>query len=115
MQKGKYFKYKVKVIAKGFFQTFGIDYNDTFSLIIKYDPIWSVLTIVVAEDFDIIQFDIRIAFLYVDLNEKIYMCQPEGLVVLGNEDKVCLFHKSLYGLKQANRKWNKRFNNFLVF
>ncbi len=66
----------MKVIAKGFFQTFGIDYNDTFSLVIQYDSIWNVLVIVVIEDFDIIQFDIKTAFLYVDLNEKIHMCQP---------------------------------------
>jgi hypothetical protein len=64
----------MRVVAKGFFQTFGIDYNDTFSLVVKYDSIWNVLAIVVAEDFDIIQFDIKISFLYVDLNEEIYMC-----------------------------------------
>jgi hypothetical protein len=64
----------MRVVAKGFFQTFGIDYNDIFSLVIKYDSTWSVLVIVVTEDFDIIQFDIKTIFFYVDLNEKIYMC-----------------------------------------
>jgi hypothetical protein len=64
----------VRVITKGFSQTFDIDYDDTFSPIVKYDSIWSVLTIAVDKDLDIIQFDIKTAFLYVDLNEEIYMC-----------------------------------------
>ncbi len=71
---GEMYKCKVRVVAKGFFQTFSIDYDDTFSLVIKYDSIWSVLVIIIIEDFDIIQFDSKIAFFYVDLNEKIYMC-----------------------------------------
>jgi hypothetical protein len=61
------------------------------------------LVIVVTEDIDIIQFDIKTTFFYVDLNEKIYMCQPEGLFVPRSENKVCLLHKSSYGLKQARR------------
>lgn len=101
---GKIYKCKVRVVTKGFFQTFSIDYNDIFSLVIKYDSIWSVLVIVVTKDFDIIQFDIKISFFYVDLNEDIYTCQPEGLVVPRSENKVCLFHKSPYGLKQAKRE-----------
>jgi hypothetical protein len=73
-----------------------------------------VLAIVPIEDLDIVQFDINTAFLYVDLNEEIYMCQLEGLVVLGSENKICLFHKSQYGLKQISEEWNKSFNNYLV-
>jgi hypothetical protein len=104
----------MKVVTKGFFQTFNIDYNDIFSPIIKYDSIWSVLAIIARKDLDIIQFEIKITFLYVDLNEEIYICQPESLIVGGSEDKVCLFHKSVYGFKQASKEWNKWFNDFLV-
>jgi hypothetical protein len=70
---GKIYKYKVKVVTKGFSQTFDIDYDDIFSPIVKYDSIWSVLAIVIDEDLNIIQFDIKTTFLYVDLNENIYM------------------------------------------
>lgn len=71
---GKISKYKVKVVTKGFSQTFNIDYNDTFSPIVKYDSMWGVLTIVANKDFDIIQFEIKTTFLYADLNEEIYTC-----------------------------------------
>jgi hypothetical protein len=61
-----------------------------------------------------IQLDIKTAFLYGDLQEEIYMEQPEGFVVPGKEDQVCRLLKSIYGLKQASRAWNKKFHDFIL-
>jgi hypothetical protein len=60
------------------------------------------------------QFDIKIAYLYAYLKGEIYMCQSKGFISKGQEENICLLKKNLYGLKQVGRKWNKKFNDFLV-
>jgi Reverse transcriptase (RNA-dependent DNA polymerase) len=60
------------------------------------------------------QLDVKTAFLYGDLDEQIYMKQPEGFEITGKEDHVCLLKKSLYGLKQSPRQWYKKFDSFMV-
>lgn len=61
-----------------------------------------------------VQLDVKTAFLNGDLHEELYMFQPTGFEIEGQEDLVCRLNKSLYGLKQASRSWNEKFNNFLV-
>lgn len=61
-----------------------------------------------------IQVDVKTACLYGELEEEIYMDQPEGFITPEKETKVCRLIKSLYGLKQAPRCWNSKFNEFLV-
>ena len=58
--------------------------------------------------------DVKTAFLYGELEETIFMKQPEGFEVKGKEEQVCLLQRSLYGLKQSPRKWNKRFDQFMM-
>jgi hypothetical protein len=58
--------------------------------------------------------DVKTAFLNGDLNEEIYMEQPEGYVLPGNELKVCKLVKSLYGLKQAPKQWHKKFDSVIL-
>ena len=58
--------------------------------------------------------DVKTAFLNGDLNEKVYMEQPEGFVLLGNENKVCKLVKSLYGLKQAPKQWHEKFDHAIL-
>jgi hypothetical protein len=61
------------------------------------------------------QLDIKTAFLNGDLDEEIYMIQPEGFITPGREKEVCHLRKSIYGLKQASRIWSKKFNEFPLF
>lgn len=61
-----------------------------------------------------IQLDIKTAFLYGELQEEIYMEQPEGFVIPGKEEQVCRLQKSIYGLKQASRAWNRKFHAFIL-
>ncbi|KAK3041274.1 hypothetical protein RJ639_001376 [Escallonia herrerae] len=65
-------------------------------------------------DLELEQLDVNIAFLYGELEEQIFMRQPEGFVIQGKEDHVCLLKKSLYGLKKSSRQWYKQFGTFMA-
>jgi hypothetical protein len=65
-------------------------------------------------DFELEQLDVMTTFLHGELDEQIYMHQPEGFKIQGKEDQVCLLKKSLYGLKQSSRQWYKRFDTFMI-
>ena len=80
----------------------------------KLNTIRVVLSIVAAENLHLEQLDVKTAFLHGDLEEEIYMMQPQGFVVPGKEDWVCRLKKSLYGLKQAPRQWYKKFDRFML-
>lgn len=73
----------MEVVAKGFSQQRGITFDETFSPIVKYDSIIIVLVIVTVEDLDLTQFDIKTTYLYANLKEEIYMCQPKGFISKG--------------------------------
>ncbi|KMQ90226.1 retrovirus-related pol polyprotein from transposon tnt 1-94 [Lasius niger] len=101
--------YKARLVARGFRQQAGIDYQETHSPVVRFDSIRAVLP--VASYMKIRQFDVKTAFLYGDIEETIYMQQPEGY-----EDKtgrICRLRRSLYELKQSSRCWNKCFTEFL--
>lgn len=102
-------RYKARLVARGFRQQAGIDYQETHSPVVRFDSIRAVLP--VASYMKIRQFDVKTAFLYGDIEETIYMQQPEGY-----EDKtgrICRLRRSLYELKQSSRCWNKCFTEFL--
>ena len=96
-------RYKTKLVVKGFQQKEGIDYINIFSLVVKMSTIRLVLGMVAAENLHLEQLDVKTAFLFGDLEEDIYMIQPEGFIVQGQENLVCKLRKSLYGLKQVPR------------
>ena len=74
-----------------------------FSLVVKHSLIRALLGIVAMHNLELEQLDVKTVFLHRELEENIYMQQPEGFVVSGKEDYVCLLKKSLYGLKQSPR------------
>lgn len=104
-------RFKGRVVAKGYSQIEGIDYNEVFSPVVKHVTIRLLLSMVVHYDLELEQLDVKTAFLHGNLEERILMEQPEGYKK-GN--KVCLLRRSLYGLKQSPRQWNRRFDEFMV-
>lgn len=107
-------RFKARFVVKGYSQIFGLDYLDTFAPVVKHYSLRAVLAIAAAKDLEMIQLDIKTAFLYGELQEEIYMQQPEGFVTSGKEEQVCRLLKSIYGLKQASRAWNKKFHAFIL-
>ena len=102
--------YKSRLVAKGFRQKQGIDYDETFSPVAMLKSIRILLAIAAYYDYEIWQMDVKTAFLNGHLDEDVYMTQPEGFISSGSESKVCKLKKSIYGLKQASRSWNIRFD-----
>lgn len=105
-------RYKARLCARGFTQVKDLDYKETFSPTTRYDSIRILLSIAAREDLEVEQFDVKTAFLYGELLEEIYMEAPEGIDV--EPSQVCKLNKSLYGLKQSSRCWNKKFTSFLT-
>ncbi|KAK8600391.1 hypothetical protein V6N12_050245 [Hibiscus sabdariffa] len=103
--------YKGRLVAKGFRQIHGIDYDETFSPVAMFKSIRILLAIAAFHDYEIWQMDVKTAFLNGKLEEDVYMTQPEGFVAPENAGKVFKLQRSIYGLKQASRSWNLRFND----
>jgi hypothetical protein len=85
-----------------------------FLLVAKLTSIIFMLSVVVAFDFEVEQMDVKTTFLHGDLEEEIYMKQPEGFVVKGKKELVCKLKKSLYGLKQSPRMWYQKFDTYML-
>ena len=110
---GNPLRYKARIVVKGFQQKKGVDFNEIFASIMKMTSIQTVLSITATMDLEVEQLDVKIAFLHGDLEEEIYMHQPEGFVEKGKENLVCRLRKSLYGLKKAPRQWYRKFESFM--
>ena len=103
--------YKGRLVAKGFRQIHGVDYDETFSPVAMFKSIRILLAVAAFHDYEIWQMDVKTAFLNGKLEEDVYMTQPEGFVAPENAGKVCKLQRSIYGLKQASRSWNLHFND----
>lgn len=97
---------KARLVARGFEQKEGVDYAETFSPVARHASIRLLLSHAASEKMKLVSFDVKTAFLYGNLDQVIYMKQPEGFD--DGSGKVCKLDKSLYGLKQAPRMWNER-------
>ena len=106
--------YKARLVVKGFTQVKGIDFQETFLPVTQYEAIRFLLAHAALENWEIEALNIKTVFLYGELNEEIYMEQPEGFVKKGQEGHVCRLLKAIYGLKQASRTWNKKLHKTLL-
>ena len=107
---GKVETFKARLVVKVYTQKEGVDYEETFSPVAMLKSIRILLSIAAALDYEIWQMDIKTAFLNGYLDESIYMMQPDGFIVEGQEQKVCKLLRSINGFKQASRSWNLRFD-----
>ncbi|GJU15550.1 retrotransposon protein, putative, ty1-copia subclass [Tanacetum coccineum] len=100
-----------RLIAKGFTQTCKVDYEETFSTVADIRAIRILVAIVAFYDYKIWQMDVKTAFLNRHLSKEVYMVQPQGFVNPKYLNRVCKLERSIYGLKQASKPWNKRFDD----
>jgi hypothetical protein len=106
--------FKARLVAKGFRQKEGIDYFDTYAPVARITSIRVLMALASIYNLYVHQMDVKTAFLNGDLDEEVYMEQPEGFVLPQNEKKVCKLVKSLYGLKQAPKQWHEKFDSVIL-
>ena len=111
---GQIIEHKARLVAKGFSQKFGIDYFETFSPVIRFDSLRLLFALAVKYDLYIDHLDVKSAFLHANLDEEIYMKQPQNFEIKGKEAKVCRLRKALYGLKQASKAWYETNHEFFT-
>ena len=109
MSDGTLDRYKARLVAKRYTQTYGIVYEETFALVAKMNTIRIILSLAAHFGWAMHQFDVKNAFLHGSLEEEVYMEIPPGYGIVNEGNKACRLKKALYGLKQSPRAWFGRF------
>lgn len=110
-ESGKLIRKKARVVAQGFTQKFGVDYDEVFAPVARSTTLRVLLSIAGKRNYSVKHYDIKTAFLNGHLDEEIYMRPPPGFK---QDNRVFKLNKSLYGLKQAARVWNQTLHDVLV-
>ena len=100
-------------MAKGYTQTQGIDYGDTFAPVAKFNTVRVLISLAAKCDWEILQFDVKNAFLHGELEEEVYMQLPPGYQLTDKPNQACKLKKALYGLKQSPKAWFGRFTKVM--
>ena len=98
---------KARLVAKGFSQIEGIDYNELFSPVVRFETVRLMLALAALNGWHVSALDVKSAYLYGKLDEELYLEQPEGFKIKGQEHKVLRLRHALYGLKQSALAWWK--------
>ena len=106
-------RYKARLVAQGYSQQHGQDYDETFSPVVRFESLRTVIAFAAQHGLKLHQMDVTTAFLNGELKEEVYMRQPEGFTAEGKENLVCKLNKSIYGLKQSPRCWNSALDSYL--
>ena len=104
-------RYKVRLMAKDFTQTHGIDYSETFSPVAKLNTVRVLLSLAAKLDWPLHQLDVKNAFLHGNLDEEVYMNIPPRYTGSIETKIVCKLERALYGLKQSPRAWFGQFSS----
>ncbi|KAL8114745.1 hypothetical protein AgCh_021564 [Apium graveolens] len=107
-------RYKARLIAKGYTQTYGIDYQETFAPVAKMASIRVLISCATNLEWELQQLDVKNAFLHENLKEEVYMDIPSGFSIAATIRKVCRIKKTIYGLKQSPRVWFGKFQRAMV-
>lgn len=113
-QKGEVEKFKARLVVRGHTQREGVDYEETFAPVSRYETIRTLLAASVDEEMYIHQMDVVSAYVQGELSDEVYMEQPEMYVQKDEESKVCKLLKPLYGLKQSGREWYNTFDKHVT-
>ncbi|KAG7536931.1 Reverse transcriptase RNA-dependent DNA polymerase [Arabidopsis suecica] len=111
---GEIERYKARLVARGFTQTYGDDYRETFAPVAKQHTVKVVLSLAVNLDWELWQMDVKNAFLQGELEEEVYMSPPPGLEDIVTPGKVLRLRKAIYGLKQSPRAWYHKLSSTLL-
>jgi hypothetical protein len=106
-------RYKARLVAQGFSQKKGIDFNETFAPTMHIKTARFLLSLAARENIEVRQYDISTAFLHASLSEEVFVKQPPGHVVSGKEDWVYKLNKAMYGLKNAPKAYSDHFMQVL--
>ena len=105
---------KAHFITKRFTQVFKINYENTFSPVARFETLRLLLSLAALHDWELEALDVKTSFLFGKLDEEIYMDQPKGFVIRGQEKKIYRLRKAIYSLKQAALQWNKQLHTILL-
>jgi hypothetical protein len=108
---GAIIKHKAHLVARGFVQREGIDFDDTFAPVARMESVRLLFALAAQEGWRVHHIGVKSAFLNDDLKEEVYVHQPLGFAILGKEGKVLRLRKALYGLRQAPRAWNAKLDS----
>ncbi|KAJ9566256.1 hypothetical protein OSB04_002222 [Centaurea solstitialis] len=110
---GSISRYKARIVAKGYLQQPGIDFEEVFAPVARIETVRILIALAAAKGWELHHLDVKSAFLHGELQEQVYVHQPEGFVKKGHEDSVYKVVKALYGLRQAPRTWNMKLDGIL--
>ncbi|KAD5961638.1 hypothetical protein E3N88_13111 [Mikania micrantha] len=113
-EKGEIDKFKARLVVKGYAQQKGINYNEVFAPVARWDTIRTLVAVAAHNSWVVKQLDVKSAFLHGELKETIFVEQPKGFVKTGAETKVYKLKRALYGLKQAPRAWFTRIEEYFL-